>query len=290
MRSALRTRPSRVRTWLVAGVLFASAGCWSGKEVIAPTVNIGDVITQVAVENTSIVGVLSTEAMGAPAGGPAATVDVQSPAVLGGSVRIIVSPPTPFQQVTLGAGEGVVGHYVVSLPAPVTSVALIVTVSQSFNFSPIPAMFGLGGSGGTLGDPTVASINVLRVGTGEVQISTAWNSPADVDLYVVDPNGEEIYYGHTSAASGGVLDLDSNAGCGGEDKRNENTTWDFGTAPRGTYTVRLNYYSACSAGQTNWVVTVRTQGSNPVTFTGTFTGPGVGGGAGAGELVTTFTY
>jgi hypothetical protein len=41
----------------------------------------------------------------------------------------------------------------------------------------------------------------------------------------VDAVGEEIYYGDQQAASGGFLDLDSNAACSGDNIRNENITW-----------------------------------------------------------------
>lgn len=291
MRSVSAFRRSRLRTLLAAGAVLVGAACWSGKELDGPgSVAIEDVITQVAVENTSIVGTLVSDGTPTPAGGPVATVEVQSPAVLGGSVRIVVTSPTAFQTLSLGAGEGVTGFYRVDLPAPVTQVSLIVTVSQAFNFSPIPAMFSLTAPGGPEGDATVGLIEVLRVGTGEVQVSAAWDAQTDVDLHVIDPNGEEIYWAHTNAASGGMLDLDSNAGCMIDGKRNENVTWPFGSAPRGTYTVRLDYWSACGKPQTRWVVTVRVQGQSPQTFTGTFTGSGDEGGAGSGEQIVQFTY
>ena len=56
---------------------------------------------------------------------------------------------------------------------------------------------------------------------------------SDVDLHVVDPRGEEVFYGHPNSASGGRLDLDSNAACDLDHKRNENITWPVGRAPRG---------------------------------------------------------
>jgi hypothetical protein len=85
-----------------------------------------------------------------------------------------------------------------------------------------------------------------------------------------------------------VLDLDSNAACS-SGPRNENIT--YGTSPpRGTYTVRVNYWSACGAASTQYVVTVRVAGQTPRTFNGTFTGGGNFGAAGAGTVVTTFSF
>jgi hypothetical protein len=71
---------------------------------------------------------------------------------------------------------------------------------------------------------------------------------------------------------------------------NENVTFPTDQAPRGSYTVRLNYWSACGRQSTRYVVTVAVKGQLPMVFTGTFTGPGTGGGAGAGRLITTFSY
>ena len=110
---------------------------------------------------------------------------------------------------------------------------------------------------------------------------------SDVDLHVVDPSGEEVYYGHRRSASGGELDLDSNAGCRIDGVRNENITWPIGRAPRGQYIVRVDYWSSCSAQQTNYTVRVISEGINQ-TFSGSFTGGGDQGGPGSGRQITTF--
>jgi uncharacterized protein YfaP (DUF2135 family) len=124
-----------------------------------------------------------------------------------------------------------------------------------------------------------------------VQVNITWNSTADVDLYVVDPLGEEIYYGDRGSVSGGILDIDSNAACGSDGPRAENIFWPFGVVPpRGEYTVRVNYWSACGEPSTDYVVTIRTKGGVPQTFTGRLTGPGVGGAIGAGYRLGDFTY
>jgi uncharacterized protein YfaP (DUF2135 family) len=120
-------------------------------------------------------------------------------------------------------------------------------------------------------------------------VSVSWNSAADVDLHVVEPGGEEIYYGSTLSGTGGELDLDSNAACGSDGPRNENITWAEGTAPVGEYIVRVDYWDSCEATQTDYVVTVHVQGQTPQVFTGTFTGGGDSGGAGSGVEITRFT-
>jgi len=130
---------------------------------------------------------------------------------------------------------------------------------------------------------------VTPVGTGDIQATLSWDTPADLDLYVVDPFGCEIYYGNRSCPSGGELDLDSNAGCGGADVRAENVFWPAGQAPVGNYTVRVNHWSNCSAGTTNWSVTVNACGRTEVFEGGFLGGTATGGGSGAGQVVTTFS-
>jgi len=147
-----------------------------------------------------------------------------------------------------------------------------------------------GGASATgFGPQVTRTLTVTRVGSGDVQVSVAWNTAADVDLHVVDPAGEEIYWGSRTSASGGELDLDSNAGCGGDQPRNENTVWPVNRAPTGTYVVRLDYWDACGAELTDYVVTVWVKGHDAQVFTGTLTGDGDNGGAGAGIAITTFT-
>lgn len=124
--------------------------------------------------------------------------------------------------------------------------------------------------------------------TGEVQVSVSWDQPADVDLHVVDPSGEEIYYGNPSSSSGGQLDVDSNSACSIDNKNIENIRW-TGSAPAGTYTVRVDYWKSCGVAQTNYVVTVK-NGVVTTTYTGTFTGSGDGGGRGSGRTITTFSH
>ena len=139
-----------------------------------------------------------------------------------------------------------------------------------------------------VGMPEVHDFGVIEVGTGSVQISLSWDVDSDVDLHVVDPNGNEIFYGHRSVASGGRLDLDSNAGCRIDGIRNENVTWPDGAAPSGTYTVRVNYWSSCDVTATEYAVTIIYGGEQQV-FTGTLTGRGNQGGRGSGIVISTFT-
>jgi predicted phage tail protein len=124
--------------------------------------------------------------------------------------------------------------------------------------------------------------------SGDVQVSVSWDAPSDVDLHVVDPFGEEIYYGNQTSASGGQLDVDSNPACQIDGRQIENIRW-TGAAPAGTYTVRVDYYQGCGVGVTHYLVTVK-NGPSVQTFTGSFTGDGDRGSVGSGVLITAFPH
>lgn len=83
---------------------------------------------------------------------------------------------------------------------------------------------------------------VLLGGTGDIQVTLTWDSSADIDLYVQDPSGEWIWFGHQNSASGGWLDVDDTDGFGPE-----NIKWDKNMAPSGTYKVYVKHYAGASA-------------------------------------------
>lgn len=82
-----------------------------------------------------------------------------------------------------------------------------------------------------------------HAGSGDIRISLMWNNKNDLDLHVVDPNGEEIYYQHRRARSGGLLDIDMNAGTPLVAPAVENVYWPERGAPRGTYKIFVNFFA-----------------------------------------------
>ena len=166
---------------------------------------------------------------------------------------------------------------------------LILTLSTQLNGS-FQWVYGVGANAGAAGSYTASAVTFIPVLSGDVQVSISWDSPADVDLHVVEPGTEEIYWGNPTSAAGGVLDLDSNAACGSDGPRNENITYPSVTPPSGTYTVRVDHWANCGAAQTKYVVTVLVAGHAPQTYSGTFTGLGDSGGAGSGVTAGTFTF
>ena len=78
--------------------------------------------------------------------------------------------------------------------------------------------------------------------TGDVRVSLIWNNKNDLDLHVVPPSGEEVYYAHKNTRCGGELDVDMNVR-GDSTKPVENIYWPAGGAPRGKYRVYVQNYA-----------------------------------------------
>jgi hypothetical protein len=109
---------------------------------------------------------------------------------------------------------------------------------------------------------TAEATTTTVLGTGDVQITLRWDGPADLDLYVTDPNGEQLSFGSTSTSSGGQLDVDANAACGtAAAAPTENVFWPAGGAPLGTYLAGVSLYDACGGGTpVAWTLTITVDG------------------------------
>jgi hypothetical protein len=133
--------------------------------------------------------------------------------------------------------------------------------------------------------PTVIPTRVDELGTGDVQVTLTWNSLNDLDLYVVDPAGETIYFSHDTSLSGGKLDVDANLQCAENITSNpvENIFWPTGAAPEGTFKVYVNYYAHCSGAPVQDAYTVRLLVDGVVQeFSGTVSA------VGENDLITSF--
>ncbi len=86
-------------------------------------------------------------------------------------------------------------------------------------------------------DDVRITVAALEHGYGDVQITLTWDNGADLDLHVIDPNGEEIWWNHTYSVSDGKLDVDDIDGYGPE-----NIFWPRLKAPDGTYKVYIHHY------------------------------------------------
>jgi len=83
--------------------------------------------------------------------------------------------------------------------------------------------------------------------SGEIEIALSWGNRNDLDLHVIDPSSERIFFENRKAASGGELDVDRNAGCESDvtAKPVEHIVWDKTDAQPGTYEVLVHHYANC---------------------------------------------
>lgn len=83
---------------------------------------------------------------------------------------------------------------------------------------------------------------------GDPRFNLVFTNPenVDMDLHVLDPKGNEIYFGNQYGRNGGELDIDCLCGdC--PNGPNENIFWTKGgNAPKGTYKYWVEYYESCS--------------------------------------------
>ena len=86
------------------------------------------------------------------------------------------------------------------------------------------------------------------LGTGVIQSTLRWSTTDDLDLEIIDPSGQRVFFQNKRVASGGQLDVDSNAGC--QDTITnpvENIFWPQTGAPPGNYVVKVNLYQRCAS-------------------------------------------
>lgn len=264
-----------------------SGACHKSSDTTAPSVT---GTTDAYLASVSVAGVGGTyTGTAAPVanGGPAIAITGNALVVNGGTNQIAFTSTTAVARLYVWV-SGLNGYYDVPAPAPGTGATIVVSYAQGPPTNTF--VFSVAGvtAGGAVGAPATISTTVTTVGTGDVQVSLSWDVNSDVDLHVTEPSGEEIYWNNRTSATHGTLDLDSNAACNLDGRRNENVTWPTGTAPRGTYTVKVDLWGACGQTSTNWIVRV-SQNGTATNYTGTLTGNGDQGGRGSGTLVTTFT-
>ena len=286
---------------LLASLPFL-AGCGGGDST-APVVSTQDIISSVTTFDGSLAAVYHTGTPPAAGSGPTITPRTTGATITGGSKLVAISSDAPYSTLIITV-QGMEGYYEIdgvtlaalrrtsegTAEAGTRDGRIIVTLRQSLPTAAFTVQLAGGTSASTLGPYATMPLSVTEVGTGDVQVSVSWDQPSDVDLHVLDPSGEEIFYHNKTVASGGGLDLDSNADCVIDNKNNENITWPQAKAPRGTYTVRIDYFLNCNMPATNYVVTVNVKGHPVETVSGTLTGTGDMGEFNAGKTVKTFTY
>lgn len=100
----------------------------------------------------------------------------------------------------------------------------------------------------TTTEPTTTTTVIL--GTGDVQATLRWNTDADLDLHLIDPDGAEIAWTAPTSASGGQLDVDDVPAPGDNGPHVENIFWPPGEAPNGSYQVWVRHFDGAPSDYT----------------------------------------
>lgn len=105
---------------------------------------------------------------------------------------------------------------------------------------------GRGGIGPGLGEGNMMQFveRLQRAGAkgGDIQVSLIWDNFNDLDLHVITPRGENIFFAHRRSRCRGELDVDMNAGVGTTREPVENIYWGKGKAPLGKFKVAVHHY------------------------------------------------
>ncbi len=90
------------------------------------------------------------------------------------------------------------------------------------------------------GAPTIPAVDEKfnKLLDTDLRVIIRWDiDSTDIDLHVLEPTTEEIYYAHQRSATGGILSADITDGYGPEE-------YLLKSSPKGTYTLKTNYYAS----------------------------------------------
>lgn len=190
--------------------------------------------------------------------------------ISGGSSTLDLTWDNPYFRVYISSDDQ--GFFFLDLPQATNESPLLLSFSTiQLDGDTEEISLQIEQTDGAISEPTIIPVTTLAVGTGEVQVSVSWDQPVDLDLALVEPDGELIFWNNTNSNNGGMLDLDSNPACTIDGVNNENISYEGSTPPSGNYTVIVDLFAACGVvDPINYTVTVRANG-NVQTFTGTYT-------------------
>ena len=161
---------------------------------------------------------------------------------------------------------------------------VLVLLSQNLTSS-FTLVFTTVNKQGEVSSQFTSKTNYIEAGTGDLQVNLRFSNEKDVDLYVVEPNGNVIYYGQPFPYYSKEyeiindwlesddyenepdiertigLDIDSNAGCIIDRTNSENIFFKTNCMQKGTYQVWVNMYANCDPSiATNYTIRVTYKG------------------------------
>jgi hypothetical protein len=153
---------------------------------------------------------------------------------------------------------------------------------------------------GSYGARSVAEITVTNaMPDGELVVGLTWDHDMDLDLLVLQPDGNTLTFRGLLTAAGARMrapldsriDADSNAACVIDGRREENAI--YSAPPSGQYEVRVRVASACRAVSTSWRVRIARRGTVVAELLGTSNASEVdapgGGPMGTGQRAAIFS-
>jgi hypothetical protein len=154
-------------------------------------------------------------------------------------------PPNPLNEGTKTGPVTLTPPTVVDpiKPGPDTQVGPVVVGPVA------PAVVGPMAVGPVAVGPTIADVDqrVTAFPRGRVEVTLAWDGPADLDLRVTCPDKKEIYFREVAACGGRLVSKDLGVGGGASTSRQvEHITWAGQPDPTGAYTVRAQLYKRYS--------------------------------------------
>ena len=236
-------------------------------------------------------GQFRTGAFPAATGGPA-TESVQTlhaTAIIDEDRETISAVLDPSARATIVGIDGQRGAWIVPAGPPDFDTPGQATLHATYGVSvtpgPVTLLVAAVDAQGRIGEPASADIIAVNAAPpdGVLVVSLQWLGRADLDLHVIDPDGNEAWSGDPNTwkkpigptdpsayLTGGILDHDGNAGCTRDGAPSEDVVWatrktSTGTTidpivPPGEYTVRVDARSLCGDASAAWAVTVYSQG------------------------------
>lgn len=238
-------------------------------------------------------------ALPTPAGALTVSVPALGMGINGGTSSFEITASAAIVAI-FAAVSGQTGYWSIPVPAGSTVADVLLTFVQELGgqvggTQSLAIVFEVADALGNISAPQSTPTTITVVGTGDVEVALNWTVANDLDLHVIDPTGNEVYFGnpYDSAGKVSLLDLDSNAACDIDNIDAEHVVWPKGGAPHGTYTVWVDNYENCQNVAASYTVTVQVTGKPAQTYVGSFlaTDPGDSDEGTTGvPPVTTFTY
>ena len=283
---------------LIGTSLFLSLSSCKKVEEVTPTVN-----SVFSILDSELVEEAFPDPSGSNGNQPVISDISNNGSIVAGGTNLITinfEDPQEDAEFVLVSMDGEDGYYRSPISSNDGSASMTMLLDQDLIENALALLFSVMDEKGHVSEHYTVPVKRVEAGTGNLQVSLSWDVDNDIDLHLVQPDGEEIYYGNEGSSTGGRLDLDSNAGCFIDGVRNENITFDEeAVVLAGDYIVRVDFYEDCTfwgtGSKTNYSVVAylegqlvaSTTGRNPVT--GVFApGTATNGGEGDGVEVMRF--